>query len=205
MYSLIIMMAMNGGTPAVPQFHPHTAPPTGSSCLGYGACTTWGYGSACPTNWSEGCVASTTWGVHPGCHGCLGGCLGGVIVHQPAMTAPVQEPVRTMPQTEEPPMAPKRDPRKPLTLNLPGNLIRSDVHVELPEGAKLYVNGSPSEIRSRDGRFETPALPYGREFSYSFKAVLTIGGDTRETTRRVTFKAGETVHIDFRDAKVAVK
>ena len=253
MYSLILMMSMNGGAAEAPQFHkkrdytPYTvvngccgggccggtpmvaagccggccggAPvvmsgcggccggmPMATGCCGGFATTHWGYGNYAQTNWSEGCACGPTAGIEMGTTIITGTqpmMMG--VPNQPMMTAPatvVPAPPAAVPNPDS--YQPKEMPKKPLTLEsgIP-NLMRSDVTLLLPAGAKLYVNNAESASANRDGRFETPALPAGREFAYVFKAVVeSSDGVRRETSRRVTFQAGESVRVDLRDTAV---
>jgi uncharacterized protein (TIGR03000 family) len=103
-----------------------------------------------------------------------------------------------MPKSEE--------PKKPVTLNqVSARLLRSEVQVELPEGAKLYVNDSAKAIQSADGRFQTPELPEGEEFAYSFRAVMEVNGDRKELTRKVTFRPGQPLNVDLREVEIVRK
>jgi uncharacterized protein (TIGR03000 family) len=113
-------------------------------------------------------------------------------------------------QSQEPPKAPiqpepkKEEPKKQqLNYTPSADIIRSIVTVDMPVGAKLYVNNSPQAISSRDGHFETPVLPVGQTFVYNFKAVVELNGQKLESTRQVIFKAGEAVQVDFRGSETA--
>jgi uncharacterized protein (TIGR03000 family) len=69
--------------------------------------------------------------------------------------------------------------------------------VELPAGAKLYVDGTPTTLHGAVRQFHTPALPAGQAFYYELKAEVTIGGKTEVEQKRVVVRAGETITAEF--------
>lgn len=81
------------------------------------------------------------------------------------------------------------DPSKP-------ELVASTVKVNLPEGAKLFVDDQAREMPASK-EFLTPRLQKGSEYAYNFRAELTKEGKTHTQNQRVVFKAGEPISVDF--------
>jgi uncharacterized protein (TIGR03000 family) len=69
--------------------------------------------------------------------------------------------------------------------------------VELPAGAKLFVDGTPTTLSGAVRQFHTPALPAGQAFYYELKAEVTVGGKTEVEQKRVVVRAGETITAEF--------
>jgi uncharacterized protein (TIGR03000 family) len=69
----------------------------------------------------------------------------------------------------------------------------SRITVQLPEKARLYVNGVLWPQRA----FDTPPLDAGRDYSYTLKAELMRNGAPYVESKRVVFRAGEPVTVDF--------
>lgn len=75
----------------------------------------------------------------------------------------------------------------------------SKVTVQVPQGAKLFVENQPRNIVSGKNEFETPKLQKGAEYTYSFRVELAKDGKNQSQTQRVSFKAGEPINVDFRE------
>jgi uncharacterized protein (TIGR03000 family) len=71
--------------------------------------------------------------------------------------------------------------------------VSARITVNLPEKARLYVNDVLWPARS----FDTPALPKDKDYSYSLRAELDHNGQTLKEAKKVTFKAGQTVTVEF--------
>ena len=180
MYSVVLMAALST-SPAVPDFGGHR---------GYGCCGCYGgYGYAC---------SGYHGGYGYGCSGCYGGygsgySAGGYYSYPaPGTQTPMPQgekiPAPTMPQGEKIP-APKADGSK--------DEARADFTVDLPAGAKLFVDGQATEARAPTQTFTSPVLAAGQVYAYTFRAEVVRDGQTRSDTRRVVFRPGETVRVDF--------
>jgi uncharacterized protein (TIGR03000 family) len=77
--------------------------------------------------------------------------------------------------------------------------VSSQVTVLVPSDAKLIVDQTPNELTGSKREFRTPALPQGKEFSYTFRAEIVRDGKKEGQTQVVVFKAGESVKVDFTD------
>ncbi len=81
--------------------------------------------------------------------------------------------------------------------------VTSKVTVNLPQGAKLFVEDQPRNLPVGVKEFQTPQLQKGVEYTYSFRAELVKDGKTVAKTQRVMFKAGEPVNVDFTDMETS--
>ena len=77
--------------------------------------------------------------------------------------------------------------------------VTSTINVEMPEGAKVFVENKPLVLPEGQKSFKTPALTKGAEYAYEFRAELTRDGKSQSQTQRVVFKGGEPVTVDFKD------
>ncbi|WP_029630281.1 TIGR03000 domain-containing protein [Zavarzinella formosa] len=88
---------------------------------------------------------------------------------------------------------------------LAANKSSSAVSVNLPAGSKLMVDG----VETTRQNFNTPDLSAGSSVTHTFVTETPRDGRTEVETRKVTFKVGEPVVIDFSrksaDSVVSVK
>jgi uncharacterized protein (TIGR03000 family) len=71
--------------------------------------------------------------------------------------------------------------------------------VRLPEGASLFVDNVASPYKGVAYSFDTPPLEPARAYRYTVRAELTRNGQRLFSERKITFRLGDTVTIDFRD------
>jgi uncharacterized protein (TIGR03000 family) len=71
------------------------------------------------------------------------------------------------------------------------------VIVQVPEGARLTVDGEASTSTGTVRTFETPALPSGKVYSYEIKAEYEHDGAPVTVKRTVRLEAGKTVDLDL--------
>jgi uncharacterized protein (TIGR03000 family) len=69
--------------------------------------------------------------------------------------------------------------------------------VRLPADARLTVDGVECPLTSATREFDTPSLALGREYSYVLKIEVARGGRPIAQTKRVAFRAGESVRVSF--------
>lgn len=166
-------------------------------------------------SWScEGCFGC--WGNHSGptCHGAEGyggfghhACMGcspvqvGGTATTPATTKPAASP-DTKPGTTPPKeMKPATDPgtsEKGKT-TAGGNPRPARLLVDLPEGARLYVDGQLLPAKSGPRTFRTPELREGQLYYYLLRVEVARDGRTVERTKQVVLRAGEDVRASFMD------
>jgi len=75
--------------------------------------------------------------------------------------------------------------------------VTTPVTVNLPANAKLFVDGVPAAVSGGTHTFRTPELAKGKAFTYDFRAEVDKAGTTEVVSKKVTFKAGEPVTVDF--------
>jgi uncharacterized protein (TIGR03000 family) len=76
--------------------------------------------------------------------------------------------------------------------------------VQVPAGARLWIDDRPTQQTESLRIFETPELKSGRSFSYVLRAEIDQGGKTVTESRRVEFRAGETIEVEFAELQAVV-
>lgn len=71
------------------------------------------------------------------------------------------------------------------------------VTLNLPENARLFVDGTPVTLPRGNKTFTTPALVPGETYQYEMKAEVDLGGKTVTETQSVKVAAGKSVTVDF--------
>jgi uncharacterized protein (TIGR03000 family) len=77
--------------------------------------------------------------------------------------------------------------------------------VEVPEAAKLYVDGTLVNGDAATRNFHTPDLTPGKTFYYDLKAEVTVNGKTVKEEKRVLVRAGDVVNEAFPKLIAAAK
>jgi uncharacterized protein (TIGR03000 family) len=191
MYSVVLLLAMTGGSEA-------------TDCHKSHGCTGSCYGSTAyvaPT--SYGCCGSTSYGCcggskhsffkgHKKSHGCCGGscygstygCCGGVNV-APAMTPPAPEKIKApVPEKKEEVAAP----------------AAATIIVTVAPAAKLTIDGAATMSTAAVRVFETPILTPGRDYSYTLEASIVREGKPVVVSREVTVRAGQQTKVSLTDS-----
>lgn len=142
-----------------------------SGCYGCSGCSgCWG-SSAC---WGcYGCCGGWTCSGCSGCYGCYASACYGCGGYAVVATAPAKASA--------------------------GPSAQAQVVVQLPDDARLYVDGKASRLTSSTRRLVTPALEPGQEYAYTLQAVAVRQGRVVQKTKRVTFRAGERTEVRFAD------
>ncbi|MBY0527437.1 MAG: TIGR03000 domain-containing protein [Gemmataceae bacterium] len=138
---------------------------------GYAGC--YGCYGGCYGGWG-GCYGGCYGG---GCYGGWGGCYGGYAGYAPAYAAPVkvaQVPAPTVTTT-----------------------ARAKIVIDVPAEAKLYIDDHLTKATSDKRTFDTPTLNQGQAYFYEMRAEVVRDGKTYSETKRIQFKAGETVQASF--------
>jgi uncharacterized protein (TIGR03000 family) len=71
------------------------------------------------------------------------------------------------------------------------------VYVRLPEGAKLFANGQPTNQTGTERVFATPDLTPGYDFNYTMSVEWISNGETKTAKKQVTVRAGHRTTVDF--------
>jgi uncharacterized protein (TIGR03000 family) len=184
MYSVVVMMALSG-TPAVPDFGRCNGCYGCYGCYGgcYGCYGGWGC-HGCYGGWGWGCYGC--WG---GCYGCWGGSPYGVMWGAPCYgcggrpAAPSQAPAPKTTQAEN----------------------RATILVQLPEDARLTLDGQVMKTGSALRRFVTPPLERGWKYQYVVRAEVVRDGQKLVNAQKITVRAGEETKLtlDFSAAGLA--
>ena len=201
MYSLLLMSAMAGGAD-VPQFHGRlfggcngSTACYGSSCNGCGGGSCHGGGlfghrayraSGCYGSSCSGCYGSSChgcWG--SSCHGCAGSMGGSGIWYS-------QSAVITMPAVGTAKI--EEDEKQ-----------SANITVELPAGAKLYVDGTLVTGEDTVRHFHTPTLARGKQYFYAMKAEVMVAGKPVVEEKQVIVRAGDRVTEKFEKLSAAAK
>jgi uncharacterized protein (TIGR03000 family) len=167
----------------------------------YGACYGYGYGG-------YGC-----WGAPYGCYGpagwdCYGGCAGTfspAYSGAPHFGGPVQGGAgngSTIPAPKEEGKDEKEiEKTKPKGKSTEDETSagRARLEVQLPPGARLYVDDTPVPVRDGKRSFRTPELDRGQVYYYEVRAEVMRDGKPVSETRHVVIKPGQTAREDFRD------
>jgi uncharacterized protein (TIGR03000 family) len=69
--------------------------------------------------------------------------------------------------------------------------------VRLPAEAELWVDGKKTSQSGETRKFTTPDLKPGQEYAYEMRAHWNGKDGKKEETRRVAFRAGQQVKVDF--------
>jgi uncharacterized protein (TIGR03000 family) len=120
-------------------------------------------------------------------------------VPAPATTTPghgAPLPPGPGPSTIEPLPRPKEDLKRPLSQPLSYHRTAS-IAVDVPENAKVYIDGYPMKSTSARRVFTTPALEDGREYYYWVRVVVEDGGKKVEEVKKVIVKSGERAEQSF--------
>jgi uncharacterized protein (TIGR03000 family) len=72
------------------------------------------------------------------------------------------------------------------------------IRVELPEDARLTIDGESTASTGASRLFVSPPLLRGREFSYTLRAERMQGGETASLSKTITVRAGEETSVDLR-------
>jgi uncharacterized protein (TIGR03000 family) len=208
MYSVVLMAALTAG-PAAPACHR-----TCNGCWGggYAGCYGgWGgHGGgwgcySCYGGWGAGMIGNY------GCHGCYGsyscsscygcygvgcysawgcqGCAGwgyGVVPNGNGTTEKKKGGSELPPPTEE------KKKKK-----IEDDNVRATLTVELPEGARLFIDGSPVKATTARRNFVTPPLRPGQVYFYELRAEVIRDGQTVRANRRVLVTPGQAARASF--------
>jgi uncharacterized protein (TIGR03000 family) len=69
--------------------------------------------------------------------------------------------------------------------------------VNLPEDARIFLNGQATKSTGARRSYVTPKLQPGKEYTYEVRAEMTVNGRQVSETRQVTFAVGRQVRVSF--------
>ena len=220
MYSVVMMAALTAGSTSTGNWfrnsgchgchgwgHSTYAGNLCHGCYGVGSHGTYGhwgsYGSYGHYNSFSVYTPSTCFGTFGcvGCYGCYGGwsCYGTALPHHgywhecPQGVIAPQEAVPGR-------VAPGRDPKieeTPLPREKKEDQVRARISIDVPAGAKVYLDGQL--MRSTDTKrvFQTPALVPGQTYFYDVRVEIVRDGQTVSETQRVVLQPGQVAVAAF--------
>ena len=231
MYSVVLMAALTTGS-ATPDWGVKSYIGPGCyGCWGYG-CYSACYGPGCHhwNNGYYGCVCSgwggSSWGCNGcngcngwGCNGCSGyygctcsGCAGfygspyspmyggGPVNPMPPADPPMKKENDKKDPPPPPPPPDKTDENKEDKGTFLGN--RARLLVEVPAGARLFIDDQPMRNTATLRTFRTPDLDRTQTYYYMVRVEIDQGGTTYREQRRVLLRAGEEIRQSFTEATV---
>jgi uncharacterized protein (TIGR03000 family) len=76
---------------------------------------------------------------------------------------------------------------------------RARVIIDLPAGAKLFVDDQEMKLGNGRRVFQTPALVPGQTYFYDLRAELVRNGQTVRATQRIILRPGQEAVASFAD------
>lgn len=195
MYSLVLMAAMTGSPATANWCHRcHCGCHCGCycGCWGcHGCCGCWGcYGCGCYGCYGGYCHGC--WGCN-GCYGCYGcySCYGGSVYGAPIYVTPGATVVPKGEEQAPPPKKEKDKNKDEVQLN------RARLIVQVPAGARLFIDEQQMKSTSERRTFVTPVLQPGRTYYYEVRAEIVRDGRTVSENQRVILRPGEIARASF--------
>jgi uncharacterized protein (TIGR03000 family) len=75
------------------------------------------------------------------------------------------------------------------------------IDVRVPADAKIWFDDDPTKQSGAERQFVSPPLTPGKYFEYQIRAQWNENGKKLERTKRVTFQAGDRIHLDLGSAQ----
>jgi uncharacterized protein (TIGR03000 family) len=204
MYSAVLMLALTAGSESVDfgrnRCHSCTATtaccgPVVTGCTA-GACHGRVHGCS-PVVVAPVCSSSCHSSCHHGglfsklrerrCHGCTTTCTVYTTCSTPVIVEPIKK--KEMPKSEPLP-DPKKDKDKKTAA--PATIV-----VSLPAGARLTVDGAPTNSTSENRTLVTPNLEFGSTYVYTMRAEIVRDGQAVVQVQTVNVRGGETSVVQF--------
>jgi uncharacterized protein (TIGR03000 family) len=152
-------------------------------CGGYTACFGGNYGSNAPYYHVYGAY---------GCGVYFLGCAGDITYKTPPIAGEKKDEKKDDKKDDK--KGEKKDKEDAET-----RATQATVVVQVPEDAKLIVDGVPASLTSDTRTFVTPDLLPGRTYYYMITAEIQREGRTIAHTEKVLVRAGEISRVNFRD------
>jgi uncharacterized protein (TIGR03000 family) len=147
--------------------------------------------------YSYGC--SGVFGSCTGCYGSCTGCWGGGGYSYANYNGGVWGANYFNMQPASPPVEVKPETKKKTDAKTTGSTIGiAKITIELPEDAKLTVDGVACPLTTSKRILETPQLQAGQQYFYTLEATVVRNGETIVESQRVIFECDKNVRVDFR-------
>ena len=192
----------------------------GSSCYGSSCYGSSCYGSSC---YGSSCLGSTSYYGSAAYGGCYGSSysIGGPSyspTYVPSYSAyPMTTPSMVVESTEGYPETISRQPVITIPTPEVSNPVVTakavepvttsvaNIAIEIPENAKLYVDGKLVSGSGEKRQFHTPALPKGQAFYYDMKAEIEVNGHVEVEQKRVVLRGGDELKESFPKLFAAIR
>lgn len=222
MYSVVLMAALTAGSAPVGfghgcgGCHGHHgchgwgyATYSGNFCTGCSGCT--GCYGCSGANYMVGHGYQSSFSVYApvactgvfgcsGCYGCYGGwsCYGVPLANhgywnECAPVAPAAPKAKEAPKVEQVPL-PKEEKKKKSELS---EETQARLSIDVPEDAKVYLDGTLMKTPIAKRVFVTPALVPGRTYFYDLRVEVIREGQEVAATQRILVRAGQTAVATF--------
>ncbi|GIW79187.1 MAG: hypothetical protein KatS3mg105_0994 [Gemmatales bacterium] len=204
MYAIVVMATMSTNM-AEPAFcwRRHCCYTACYSCGSWGCHGCHGFTRA---SWCHGCYTGyrVGYGCHLsyyGCYGCYGcyayssGCycsFGNIPSSYHVLPTPPPAEKKGSAEKIGPPKELPKDEKKEEEKKLQARLI-----VEVPENARLYIDGQLMKSQSKVRVFRTPTLDQNEAYFYDLRAEIDVDGKIEAETKRVIIRAGREIHASF--------
>lgn len=189
MYSMVMLATVATVTqcPCPPSCRMHYPNPCCTGFRGVDPCYDggWWYGA---TAW-DGCppqYVSPPWACAPSCCGCGGD-------GPPLHYAPAPTPTTTTPSNTTPSNEPATPPAKQ---GLEGG-NRAQLILDVPEGARVFVDGHPFDAGPGRQVLPTPVLQRGQVYYYEIEMEMVRDGKAQRENRQVVVRAGDSLQVTF--------
>lgn len=141
-----------------------------------------------------------------GCHGgygCYAGlsCYGVPLPHHGWIPEPGRMEIVPTPEPKRE-VTPPPTPKKKAEDKMSSISTRARVVVDLPEDARLFIDGQLMKTPSAQRTFQTPDLKDGQAYFYDLKVELDRDGQTVTQSRRVVLRPGAVVNASFAEMDV---
>jgi len=125
----------------------------------------------------------------------------GVISSSPAIVNP---PATAIPQTTVPnttipgnPTVPSKETTPAPREKMSGDYDRARILVQVPDDAKLYIDGNLMRTGSSNRVFQTPVLQTGKTYYYDLRVEVVRDGQTVVQEKQVLLRPGQEVSAAF--------
>jgi uncharacterized protein (TIGR03000 family) len=207
MYSVVLMMALSGGSEAVDFGHKKC-----HGCTGAPVCT--GAVYAPKVVYAPACTGSACHGARAACHGTRAACHGAVACtgscHGGGLFAKMRDRrchgctgavacygsagcSGTIVVPGSPGMNPETPKTPPKVIPKSVSVAPATIVVSLPAGATLTVDGTPTSSTAAQRVLLTPALDMGTTYVYTLQAQL----NGQVQSQDIQVRAGETTQAEF--------
>jgi uncharacterized protein (TIGR03000 family) len=117
----------------------------------------------------------------------------------PEKSVPYYNPMSSTPSTNlSSPFEPLNKPKEVQDYRpMSTKQVTATIVMEVPENAKVYIDGNPMKSTSARRVFTTPKLESGQDYFYTIKVVMEQDGKKMEDSQKVIVRGGEETATSF--------